>query len=201
MKKRTLSLSLCSLYLLAILPTGAFSVEGENGNCCGFISSNNCLFSSSTKHASRHWISSTNTDARVVEIEDGSRWKLSSTYNLRSWKSNDTVTITPNHNTSSEYNYYVVNKSTGGYTEANLILGPVARGPLTHWAIGFDFTKNQVFLENDSCWKISENDAYIMQEWEPNDTIIIGSNDSWFSSFDAILINVNMNNYVRARAY
>ena len=201
MKKRTLSLTLCSLYLLTILPTGLFSVEGENRNHSNFHSSNYCCFPSSAKHASRHWISAINSESRVVEIEDGSRWKLASPYYLGSWKNNDTLSITPNHNTSSQYNYYVVNKSTGGYTEANLILGPVAFGPLTHWAVGFDFAKNHVFLENDSCWQVQDTDAYIMQEWEPNDTIIIGSNDSWFSSYNSILINVNMNNYVRAKSY
>lgn len=169
-------------------------------SCRSCPSEKNFFCFPAAKPAPHHWISACNSDARVLEIEDGSRWKLSSSYNLRFWKSNDTISITPNHNTSSEYNYYLVNKSTGGYVEANIILGPLAFGPLTHWVVGFNLPKNQISLENDSLWKVADNDAFILEEWEPNDTIIIGSNDSWFSAYDTILINVNMNNYVRAKS-
>jgi hypothetical protein len=57
-----------------------------------------------------------------------------------------------------------------------------------------------VSLEDNSSWKVADDDGFILEEWEANDTIIIGSNDSWFSAYDTILINVNMNNYVRAKS-
>ena len=113
----------------------------------------------------------------------------------------DPIAITPNHSFLSEYNYYVVNKATGSYVAADLILGPIAFGSYTHWIIGMDYTSGHVYLENGSTWTISSNDLFIFNDWAINDTIILGSNDSWFSCYDNLLINVNMNNYVRARKY
>ncbi|MCX6989461.1 MAG: hypothetical protein NTX49_00090, partial [Chlamydiae bacterium] len=77
----------------------------------------------------------------------------------------------------------------------------IAFGSYTHWIIGMDYTSGHVYLENGSTWTISTNDLFIFNDWAINDTIILGSNDSWFSSYDSLLINVNMNNYVRARKY
>jgi hypothetical protein len=146
-----------------------------------------------------HFITGYSSDVKVIEIEDGSRWKISTSSVLRYWKLNDTIEITPNDSTSSQYDYYLTNKSTGGYVEASLILGPVAFGPMSHWAVGFNLRKNQIFLEDNSSWNVSEDDDYILNSWQANDTIIIGSNDSWFSEYKYILINVNCNEYVRAK--
>jgi len=220
MSKR--SLSICSMYLLTILPLSIFSCEEDTQRVMNEESRSRAQHQGQTPFGTKscrsshtekafccfpaarpephHFITAYSSDARVLEIEDGSRWKLSSSHTLRYWRTNDTIAITPNHCTSSDYNYYLTNKSTGGYVEANLILGPVAFGPMTHWAMGFNLEKNQVSLEDNSSWKVADDDGFILEEWEANDTIIIGSNDSWFSTYDTILINVNMNNYVRAKS-
>ena len=82
-----------------------------------------------------------------------------------------------------------------------ILFNPIAFGPYTHWIIGMDFRSGHVYLENGTTWTISSNDLFIFNEWAINDTIILGSNDSWFSNYDSLLINVNMNNFVRARNY
>jgi len=148
-----------------------------------------------------HWVIGASIDGTILELEDGSNWKLSPNYSVINWRVGDPIAITPNHSFLSEYNYYVVNKATGSYVAADLILGPIAFGSYTHWIIGMDYTSGHVYLENGSTWTISSNDLFIFNDWAINDTIILGSNDSWFSCYDNLLINVNMNNYVRARKY
>jgi len=148
-----------------------------------------------------HWLISATYDGSIVEIEDGSHWKLAPNYSVFSWKVGDPIVVTPNHSCFSEYNYYVVNKFTGSYVAADLIVGPVAFGPYTHWIIGMDYASGHVFLENGTTWTVSINDTFIFNDWAVNDTVIIGSNDSWFSSYDSILINVNMNNFARSKQY
>lgn len=161
----------------------------------------NEFFYSTTPTYAHHWLISAAYDGSIVELEDGSNWKLAPNYSVFSWKVGDPMVITPNHSWLSDYNYYVVNKFTGSYVAADLIVGPIAFGPYTHWVIGIDYTSGHVYLENGTTWTISSSDNFIFRDWAINDTIIIGANDSWFSSYDSILINVNMNNYVRARTY
>ncbi|NDD58232.1 MAG: hypothetical protein EBZ47_03130 [Chlamydiae bacterium] len=149
----------------------------------------------------KHWLVQANAEGTLIELEDGSGWKLSQNHRVRNWQAGDSISITANHNIFSEYNYYVVNDSTGDYVAADLILGPIANGPHTHWMIGCDRANHHLYLENGSGWTINSSDDFIFDQWEINDTIIIGKNDSWFSSFDTLLINVNMNNSIRARSY
>jgi hypothetical protein len=59
----------------------------------------------------------------------------------------------------------------------------------------------KVYLSNESCWMVADADMGIFKDWRTNDQIIIGSSNSWFSSYDAILINPQMNNFVRAKTY
>jgi hypothetical protein len=156
---------------------------------------------SSTSAYAHHWLVSATPDGSIAELEDGSNWKLAPNYSVFNWRVGDSMVITPNHSWLSDYNYYIINKFTGSYVAADLVLGPVAFGPYTHWIIGVDYAAGHVYLENGSTWTIPSNDGYVFKDWAINDTVIIGANDSWLSSYDCILINVNMNNYVRARTY
>lgn len=159
------------------------------------------FFHSTTPAYAHHWLIRATYDGSIAELEDGSNWKLAPNYSVFNWKVGDPMVITPNHSWLSDYNYYVVNKFTGSYVAADLIVGPIAFGPYTHWVIGIDYTSGHVYLENGTTWTISSSDGFIFRDWAINDTVIVGANDSWFSSYDSILINVNMNNYVRARTY
>ena len=148
-----------------------------------------------------HWIVSSNIDGSILEIEDGSHWKIASGSSLSRWRIGDIITITPNRSWFSDYKYYVINKSIDEYVAADLILGPIAYGSLTHWAVSLDFSQGKVVFENGSCFKICSSDLFLFEQWQINDTIIFGTNDSWFTSYDILLINVNMNHYVRAKQY
>lgn len=158
------------------------------------------LFSFYPQYTS-HWFISTNLDGSIIEIEDGSQWKMAPNYSARYWRHGDTLAITPNNSWNSDYNYYVVNKTTGSYVPADLILGPIAFGPWSHWVIGLDSLQGKVFLENGSTWKVSSNDENMLRDWQINDTIIFGRNSSWFSSYDHVLINVNLNQFIHVKQY
>jgi hypothetical protein len=150
-----------------------------------------------------HWLTSIADSNRSIEMEDGSHWEVSpfDSYILRNWKREDSLVITPNYNWLSSYDYYITNKSTNTYVKANLYIGPVAFGPFSHWIVDVDYIGGHVYLENQMVWCINPQDNYVLKDWSVNDHIIFGIYDSWFSSYDHILINVNMDNHIRAKQY
>lgn len=138
-----------------------------------------------------------------IGFEDGSRWKVppENAGQVFSWRFNDSLIVTPNMSWgSSPYNYVIHNISANSHSQvyANLSLGSKTFGEFSHWVQALDRDHNQVILENGSLWDISSSDKESFDDWKVNDTIIIGIYDVWFSSYNRILINVNMNHYVRA---
>ncbi len=151
-----------------------------------------------------HFLISISDSNRSLEIEDGSHWEVSPTdiYTLLSWRREDNLVITPNKSWLCAYNYFITNKSRrNSYVKANLAVGPMSHGPYSHWIVDIDYFGGHVNLENQMIWCVSPDDGYILKEWGSNDHIIFGKFDSWFSPYDHILINVNMDNYVHARQY
>lgn len=150
-----------------------------------------------------HWLTSIADSSRSFELEDGSHWEVSpsDTYILRNWRREDSLIITPNSSWLSQYDYYVTNKSNNTYVKANLFVGPMAYGPYSHWIVDIDYFGGHVYLENQMVWCVSPQDNYLLKDWAVNDHIIFGLYDSWFSPFDHILINVNMDNHVHVKQY
>lgn len=134
----------------------------------------------------------------AVELEDGSIWAVNSSdrYKTLDWLTSDIILIVPNHDWFSVYNYRLINANTGANIKVNLSLGPIYNGIFTHWILAIDYYHREICLEDGSVWKMSSLDSSVMNKWLPNDTVIIGINDGWFSGSNPnILINVNMNNY------
>lgn len=165
----------------------------------------------------------------LVELEDGSQWKIPEdrAHKTWFWRAGDPIAITPTWKWFSSYTYCITNKANGEYVEANLFRGPVTYGPSSHWLIGKDIHSKEewynqpvydensniaytypvyqtvysyfLFLEDGSLWKIWSGDSDKFAQWLEKDTIIVGTNDSWWTgNFENILINVNTNTYVRA---
>jgi len=134
----------------------------------------------------------------MVTLEDGSIWQVKGGDCIKTldWLAGDSLIILPNHAWFSSYQYVILNQNTGAKVKVNLSLGPIYNGIYTHWIVAIDYYNSELCLEDGSIWKISGSDSKTMNKWMPNDTIILGINDSWFSSKPNILINVNMLNDV-----
>ena len=156
-----------------------------------------------------HWIDCFIQD-NIIKIEDGSEWIFDKTegYIVRSWRAGDTIVISPKGSWlwGSNYNYVLTNKELGTSVNVKPFLGPIAFGPLTSWVVGIDYNLGHIYLLSGqgerTVWEVSNADIDFFKEWAVNDTVIIGENANWlwwFSSYNSIIINVNMNHYVRAR--
>lgn len=165
-------------------------------------SEKNARFFNSYQPKTIHWLTNTSYSGTQLELEDGSYWKIpSDVFSTYNWKIGDPLVVTPNRSWFSHYKYYLVNQITGGYVPADIYVGPGLSNPYRHWIIAIDYALGHIFLENGTAWAISGNDGFVASDWMINDSVIIGANDSWFSGYDSILINVQMNNYVRAYQY
>lgn len=142
----------------------------------------------------------------LVEIEDGSRWSvsLSDISTVIQWRIGDRLSLTPSYGIFSNSYYYLVNHTLNSSVRVLPFEGPLAMGGNTHWVYNLDSFLGVVTLVNGrgeyTRWCISESDAYLFHTWGVNDAIIIGNNSGfplYLSSYDHILINVNMNHYVR----
>ncbi|MEC7839135.1 MAG: hypothetical protein VX777_03740 [Chlamydiota bacterium] len=144
-------------------------------------------------------IAVTSTGDRVT-LEDGTVWqvRIKDRTKTLDWLIGDSIIILPNHSWFSSYHYVLLNQNTGKEVKVNMLLGPIYNGVHTHWVVAIDYYNKEVCLEDGSVWRISGSDGSTLKKWLINDTVIIGINDSWFSSKPNILINVNMLNYVAA---
>lgn len=153
--------------------------------------------------ASCHWMMKVSALGDSLEIEDGSVWEINSSdgYKALHWKMRDPLIITQNRRWFSSYDYKIQNKTTGSTVDVNLKLGPFENGQYTNYIAIMDRRKGELALTDSSNWEICPRDRSLFRNWKENQAIIIGVNTSWESSYDILLINVNTNNYVRAKQF
>lgn len=147
-----------------------------------------------------HFLRSVSPSGDSVELHDGSTWKVpfEDFYKLMHWKSGEIIVIKPKRSYKPTFAYILHNQTQNQVAEANLFLGPHPDGHHSHWVAAKDSYRRLVYLEDGSCWKISEADTLFFNKWHIKDYIISGMNNSLWSSHNNILINVNMNHFVRA---
>lgn len=150
-----------------------------------------------------HCLKSVSVLGDSVEIEDGSVWKISSfdADKVRYWKSTDVILITQNHSWFSKYKYKLVNETIGSSLEAKLHLGPSKRSEYIRYVIETDIRDGIAILNDGTRWKVSSLDKHLFKEWELNDAVIIGYNSGWDSDCQGLLINVAMNQPIRAEQF
>lgn len=188
--------------VVAEVEASAQACEGEEISEAP-ATSNGFLFPGNGYSYAEHYVNTTSCYGEQVELEDGSVWTVNSCdrYKVYDWRARDPITVTQNTTWFSSYNYRLINQFTGSSVEANLYLGPVVNGLYTHYINWIDYGYGAVMLTDGSRWYISSRDLSIFSCWAFDDTIIIGTNSGWDGSCDAILINVTMNNFVRAYQY
>lgn len=156
-----------------------------------------------------HWLNAItllDNNEYTLELEDGSQWKVSSYDGSKAlnWKTNDPLAITQNSRWFSRHEYRIINKANGASVEATLFLGPILHGEYSRFIVFVDHNRGEVWLNDDTRWDVSFLDASIFRDWAEEDHIILGinSNTSFFSpGNDTLLINVNLNNAIRAKQY
>lgn len=153
----------------------------------------------------------------VLRLEDGSEWSFSGTNAdlVRSWRKGefgDELILSPKVTWiwGSDYSYVLTNKKQNTSIDVNPYKGPVAFGNNSTWVVGLDYYNGRAYLMHNqphgdaikSTWAISSSDQYLFKDWQINDHVIIAENNNWvwwLSQFNYVIINVNMNHYVRAR--
>jgi hypothetical protein len=158
-------------------------------------------FEAYNKNAAHQLINNISNQGTRIQLGDGSHWQIpeNAYYTMINWRPGDVIRISPNHLYFSEYNYTIENLSTNTHVVANLSIGPIVDSVYTHWVTGINYATAQVVLEDESVWKIW--DTGDLKNWALHDTIIIGVYNSWFSSYNKILINASLdfNTYLRAK--
>ena len=139
-----------------------------------------------------------------IKLDNGSKWKVSETdvYKIiMSWNKNDKVTVYPNTSWFVSYNYYLKNEISRSMVGANIVSPPLHRGPKTHWVQALNKFSGHLFLDDGSSWKIASEDWALFERWKNGDSVIIGLYKNWVSTYNYILIDVEMNCYVRATPF
>ncbi|MGE5196484.1 MAG: hypothetical protein ACM3JI_04045 [Anaerolineae bacterium] len=154
-----------------------------------------------------HWfygISGTYSDCIVTE--DETLWKVSPSdlYKINFWRLSDALTLTMNSGWlfyDRNFDFLLTNTRNGSSVQVTLFIGPVDHGHLSNWIIGISYDRGTVNLKDGTAWSILRDDRYVFDNWHTDHTIIYGRNDSFFSSYDTILYNVNMDTVVRAKQF
>jgi len=143
-----------------------------------------------------HWATMISVLGGVVEIEGGTRWLVSyyDAYKTINWCLTDIIIIKPNSSFFSIYGYQLYNLTTGQKIEANLLDGPYYASPYRLSIIGIDYLLDEIILSDGTSWSISRFDS--IGRWICGDSVVVGVNNSIINPY--ILININVNTYVRA---
>lgn len=173
--------------------------EKEKSACCYVFD----RYPAISNSGAFRWKKIVSPNGESVELDDGSVWKVNKYdgYKVLSWKVSDELVITQNHRWFTSYQYRIINQATGTSIEANLFLGPIVNGIASRYASSIDFHNGLALLTDGTQWEICPSDFSLFANWANGDAIIIGFNSGWDSKYDGLLINVNMNQSVRAKQY
>lgn len=156
----------------------------------------------------RHYLYGLSNARDLIELEDGSQWKVNphdlSRIRHGNWNTGDPLCVSANNYFfSSGGGYYITNLKTGAYVRALLHAGPIEESPYTRHVSAIDHQEGILYLENGLAFTLNKAKATMYRGWLSGHTIIIGSNDDWFrfSRNDYILINVDKNEYIEAEQY
>ena len=169
----------------------------------------NTATAASYSPAMYHWIEEF-PDENLLKLEDGSEWIFDAGDALvvDAWKAGAPIVVSPKGRFlwGSNYAYVMTNRDTSESVSVNLFDGPVAFGNQTTWIGAVDWVNGRLHVRNAkgerTVWEVAPSDIYLLKEWSSEQSLIIGENTSWLwslSDHNHIIINVNMNHFIRAR--
>jgi hypothetical protein len=162
-----------------------------------YLDDNSAIFD----QPSYHWIFALTSFQDYLEIEDGSIWQIDpyEGYKLRNWLMNDPIMITQNREWFSSFQFRIINKGTGTSVKADLSQGPILDGDYSLQIAHVIHQTGEIVLSDESRWLISSRDFSPFYQFAIGDYIIVGVNSGWDSGCPFILINSNLNRFVRAK--
>lgn len=150
-----------------------------------------------THNGSHHVYVGTTLFGDQIEIEDGSFWMTNPNdrYKLQEWNPGDSIMVMQN-NRKSTFPYILYNEISQDQVEVQNSAAPIWDGFYTHYIIAIHkplFGEGTLKLNDGTVWILPDSqqarDAWTL--WEVNDTVIIGTNNSFFYYFNPnILINI-----------
>jgi hypothetical protein len=155
-----------------------------------------------------HKIFGIKADGSEVIIEDESSWKVRKGYEkeVLNWATNDAIIIVQNDSYIASwfygYDYKLINKTKNKTVEAKLNLLPKLPqyNQYTLVVTYFDPIRHELYLSDQTIWKIDPYDYHLLSQWLINDSIIVGSNlyKNWHSKQEFILINACIRKSIKA---
>lgn len=150
----------------------------------------------------------------VLRMHDGSEWMAATpneAYVAYSWQQGDRIIISPNNGFFTSpyyYPFYLTNLDKDSYIRVSPVASPVLYGEFAYWIQNVNLRLGYLTLAVGQggimTWEISDYYYNTIENWEPNDHIVIGVYDSYFPSFCSYpytLINFNKANFVQARPH
>lgn len=156
----------------------------------------------------QHYLSAVQTDGQMIEIDDGSIWRVNRFHARRTafWATNDVLEISPTYNRTGE-RFMITNKTRNSYVLAEITNGPLMDSPFTNEVTSI--MNGIVYLMSvsgiESRWAIDPRDTFKIAGWDLRQAVIIGKDASswysWYPNENAILINIENNDFIRARLF
>ena len=153
-------------------------------------------------HPIHHWVIDFSDSEKTLTLEDGSVWTISSPYSaVNDWHRNDplTISIVPEGWFSNSY-YQITNHNERSYqmVKAHLLKTPILKAEYTRQILYFDDTNRVITLTDRSRWKLTFDEYSKCSNWAVGDCIITGTTRSSWNFEDSVLINTNLNTYLKA---
>jgi hypothetical protein len=148
-------------------------------------------------------IASIGMGAQEIVLRDGSRWSLPymDSFTVAHWTEGSIVTILPNRSLFACTEFKLKNCEREEVVSVKMDQGPTYGGLYTRTIVELNDLTKQLLLNDGLRWQVSPLDAWKLDEWRPNDTIIVGKNSGDSSlHFPNLLINVNNEETLRVRA-
>jgi len=158
-----------------------------------------------------HNVTSKGANGEMFDIQDGSTWSVHhyDMYKVKQWREGDSILIgTSSYFFSSSldkssYRFEAYNRRSGSRVKVNLSQGPFPSKCRALERVNYD----RVYLNDGTCWEVSGFDTGLLRKWKwagkegsERHSIILGINNTLDSAWNPyILINVDTNEYVRAR--
>lgn len=154
-----------------------------------------------------HQVAGIGAYGQTIALEDGSTFAVSSShqYQVNYWPIGSLIYVLPNHGyffglVRSTYDLCLYNATTNETIEVDLILGPYLYGDLSEWIINIDNLTGWIWLRDGHIVEVHPNDRYLLWNWEPQEHVIVGTNDgSGYDAYPNIIVNVASVTYVRVR--